>query len=199
MNADLRPSNLGTAKLTGATLLREFLEHRVAPLQEHSLPLWRLGEADAALRLSSEALTDENLVAALNSLVGGDVAKSVGAPVPLFLHDDWEKVVNAMPTFNGEGLVPAEAPEDLAALAMVNVSSDDSSGSEEEEEEEEEELDSEATGEESGESFPRHRSRALRSMPDDNEAGARRSRGGLSLDPEEGQVGAGSPRVCSDP
>ena len=64
MNADLRPSNLGTAKLTGATLLRELLEHRVAPLQEHSLPLWRLGEEDAALCLSSEALTDKNLVAA---------------------------------------------------------------------------------------------------------------------------------------
>ena len=39
MNTDLRPSNLGAAKLTGATLLREFLEHRVAPLQGHSLPL----------------------------------------------------------------------------------------------------------------------------------------------------------------
>ena len=43
MNADLRPNNLGAARLTGATLLREFLEHRVAPLQEHSLLLWRLG------------------------------------------------------------------------------------------------------------------------------------------------------------
>ena len=32
MDADLRPSNLGAANLTGATLLREFLEHRVAPL-----------------------------------------------------------------------------------------------------------------------------------------------------------------------
>ena len=70
MNADLRPSNLGAAKLTGATLLREFLEHRVAPLQEHSLPLWRLGGADAAQRLSSEALTDEDLTASLHSLVG---------------------------------------------------------------------------------------------------------------------------------
>ena len=39
MNANLRPGNLGAVKLTGATLLREFLEHRVAPLQEHSLPL----------------------------------------------------------------------------------------------------------------------------------------------------------------
>ena len=33
MNADLRAGNLGAAKLTRATLLREFLEHRVAPLQ----------------------------------------------------------------------------------------------------------------------------------------------------------------------
>ena len=32
MNADLTPRNLGAAKLTGATLLREFLEHQVAPL-----------------------------------------------------------------------------------------------------------------------------------------------------------------------
>ena len=77
-----------------------------------------------------------------------------------------------MPTFNGEGLVPAVAPEDLAALAMVDVSSGSSSGSEEEEEAEEEESVFEVTGEESGESFPRLRSRALRSMPDDDDAGA---------------------------
>ena len=117
MKVDLRPGNLRAAKLTGATLLRVFLENRVAPLQEHSLPLWRLGGADAALRLSSEALTDEDLAAALHSLVWGDVASPMGAPVPLFLRDDWEQVVNAMPTFNGEGLVPAKAPRDLAALA----------------------------------------------------------------------------------
>ena len=94
------------------------------------------------MRLSSEALTDGNLVTALHSLVGGDVAKLVGAPVPLFLRDDWEQVVNTMHTFNGEGLVPAEAPEGLAALAMVNVSSGSSSGSEGEEEADEEEFDS---------------------------------------------------------
>lgn len=32
MNADLRPGNAKAAKLTGATLLREFLTQRVAPL-----------------------------------------------------------------------------------------------------------------------------------------------------------------------
>ena len=41
-------------------------------------------------------------------------------------------MVNYMPAFNGEGPVPAEVPEDLAALAMVNVSSDDSGREEEE-------------------------------------------------------------------
>ena len=66
-----------------------------------------------------------------------------------------------MTTFNREGLVPVEAPEDLAVLATVNLSSDDSSR------EEEEESDSEATDGESGESFPQRRSRALRSILDD--------------------------------
>ena len=53
MNADLRPSNMKAAKLTGATHLREFLAHRVAPLQAHTRPLWRLGDADGDLRLNS--------------------------------------------------------------------------------------------------------------------------------------------------
>ena len=166
---------MATLKLTGASLLREFLEHRVAPLREHSLPLWRLGEADAALRLSPEALADEDLVATLHSLVGGDVVRPEGAPVPLFLRGDWEQVVNSMPTFNGEGLVPAEVPEDLVALAMVNISSSDS-GREEEEEVEEEESDFEATDGESGKSLPQCRSRSLRHMPDDDEADDERGR-----------------------
>ena len=43
MDADLWPDNMATTKLIGASLLREFLEHRVAPLREHLLPLWKLG------------------------------------------------------------------------------------------------------------------------------------------------------------
>ena len=33
MDADLRPANMAAAKLTGASLLREFLEHQLAPLR----------------------------------------------------------------------------------------------------------------------------------------------------------------------
>ena len=80
----------------------------MAPLRKYSLPLWRP-------RLSPEVLADEDLAAVLQSLVGGDVARLEGAPVPLFLRDDWEKVVDSMPVFNGDGPVPAVAPEDPAA------------------------------------------------------------------------------------
>ena len=138
MDADLWPDNMATAKLTGASLLREFLEHRVAPLREHSLLLWKHGRADAALRSNLEALADEDLATVLHALVEGDMARLEGAPVPLFLRDDWEQVVNSMSAFNRDGPVPAGVPEDLAALATVNVSSGDSSREEEEEEQEEE-------------------------------------------------------------
>ena len=72
---------------------------------------------------------------------------------------------------------------------MVDVSSGSSSESEREEEAEEEESDSEATGEESGEFFPRCRSRVLRSMPDDDEAGARRGGEDSPLVPRKGRSG----------
>ena len=66
-----------------------------------------------------------------------------GAPTPLFLREDWEQVVESMPVFNGDGPVPAEAPED-----PVDVSSGDSS-EEKEEGEREKGSDSEATDGES--------------------------------------------------
>ena len=138
MDADLWPGNMATAKLTGASLLREFLEHRVAPLREHSLPLWRLADADVVLHLNLDTLNDEDLTTALRFLVGEDVAGPVDALVPLFLCDDWERVVDTMSTFGGVGLVPAEDPEGQAATATVNLSSDDSGAGEEEDEEEEE-------------------------------------------------------------
>ena len=33
MDADLRPTDMAAAKLTGVSLLREFLEHQLAPLR----------------------------------------------------------------------------------------------------------------------------------------------------------------------
>ena len=87
-------------------------------------------------------------------MVREDVAGPEDALVPLFLRDDWERVVDTMPTFDGVGLVPAEAREGQAATSMVDFSSDDSGGGEEENDEEDEERDSEATFEGTGETSP---------------------------------------------
>src|SRR3954470_6963334 len=93
MDADLRPASMAAARLTSASLLREFLEHQLAPLRQYSPPLWRPHPSPAALG-------DEDLAAVLQSLVGGDVARVEGSLTPLFLRDDWEQVVESMPAFN---------------------------------------------------------------------------------------------------
>src|SRR3954465_5849175 len=49
MDADLKPANMAAAKLTGASLLREFLEHQLAPLRQYPLPMWRPHPSLAAL------------------------------------------------------------------------------------------------------------------------------------------------------
>ena len=79
-----------------------------------------------------------------------------GAPKPLFLRDDWEQVVESMPVFNGDGLVPVAASEGL-----VDVPSGDSN-KEENKEEQEKGPDSEATDGESRAPLPRRRPRDLR-------------------------------------
>ena len=91
MDADLRPTNMAAAKLTDASLLREFLEHQLAPRRQYSLLMWRP-------HLSPAALSDKDLAAVLQSLVGGDVARLEGAPTPLFLFEDWEQVVCHIPS-----------------------------------------------------------------------------------------------------
>ena len=177
MDADLRPANMAAAKLTGASLLREFLEHQLAPLRQYSLPMWRP-------RPSPPALADGDLAAVLQSLVGGDVARLEGAPTPLFLRDDWEQVVESMPVFNGDGPVPVETPEE-----PVDVPSDDSS-EEEEGGEREKGPDSEATDGESRAPLPRRRSRALRLSPsDDDEDDDEQDGGSLPPIPKKDRTG----------
>src|SRR4051812_25527742 len=157
MDADLKPASMVKAKLTGASLLREFLEHQLAPLRRYSPPMWRPHPSPAAVG-------EEDVTVVLQSLVGGEAALPEGVPSPLFLRDDWEQVVESMPVFNGDGLVPVVAPEDL-----VNVSSGDSSG-DGGEEEQEAGPDSEATDGESRAPPLQRKPRPLRlSQSDDDD------------------------------
>nr|XP_020167471.1 protein bangles and beads-like [Aegilops tauschii subsp. strangulata] len=70
MKVDLKPGNARATKVTGAMLLREFFTLRVAPLQARARPLWRLGDEEDKIRLSPEALPDNELSAVLRLLVG---------------------------------------------------------------------------------------------------------------------------------
>ena len=94
-------------------------------------------------------------------------------PLLPFLCDDWKHVVDAMPTFDGHGLVPTVPPVARGATAPVELSLGDSRGGGEEEEEEEE-RDSEETTEGTGETSPWCRASILRTLPDDDEADATR-------------------------
>ena len=102
----------------------------------------------------------------------------------LFLHDDWEQVVESMPAFNGDGLVPVAASEGL-----VDVPSGDSS-KEEDKEEREKGPDSEATDGESRAPLPQRRSRALRLSPsDDDEDDDEQGGGSLPPIPKKDRTG----------
>ena len=145
MKTDLKPGNARAAKVTGAMLLREFLTLRVAPLQAGARPLWRLGYEEDKIRLSSEALPDDELSAVLRLLVGDNQEYPPSAFVPLFRRKDWEQIVAARPTFDGRGLVPAAPTGAPAAPKPVELSSDESH--EKEEEEEDSEVSPEGMGE----------------------------------------------------
>ena len=97
--------------------------------------------------------------------------------------------MDAMPTFDGVSLVPAEDPEGQAVTATVNLSSGESSGKEEGDDDEDKERDSEATFEGMGEISPWRRSSTLRSMPDDDEASARQGGEDAPLVPRKDMSG----------
>ena len=104
--------------------------------------------------------------------------------MPLFLRDDWERVVKSMPVFNGEGSVPLEAPE-----GPVDVPSGESN-EEEEGGERGKGPDSEATDGESRAPLPRRRSRVLRlSSSDDDVDDDEQDDGSLPPIPKKDRTG----------
>nr|XP_020153724.1 translation initiation factor IF-2-like [Aegilops tauschii subsp. strangulata] len=106
-------------------LLREFLMLRVAPHQARMRPLWRLGDEEDKVLLSSEALPNGELAAALRLLVGDDQEYPPSVFIPLFRRTDGAQVMAARPSFDGRGLVPSAPTEAHVAPTPVELSSDD--------------------------------------------------------------------------
>ena len=107
-------------------LLREFLALRVALLQARSRPLWELGDEEDKVRLSSEALSGEELSTALRLLVGDDQEYPTNVFTPLFHHKDNALIVASKPTFDGRGLVPLVLTGAPATPTPVELSSGES-------------------------------------------------------------------------
>ena len=110
--ADLKLDDPKAEKLTWAMIVKEFLMQRLAPLQACSRPLWKLLDEGGDLRLRPDALSDEELGAALRLLVGENQGYPPDSHLPLYRRPDGAKVAAAMPVFDGRGLVPP-APSDV--------------------------------------------------------------------------------------
>ena len=64
--------DLKSEKLMGAMFIKEFLRQRIAPLQDRSHPLWKLGGYDNKIRLRQDSLPEEELSKVLLYLTGND-------------------------------------------------------------------------------------------------------------------------------
>ena len=92
--------DLKSEKLTGAMFIKEFLRQRIAPLQDHSRPLWKLGGVDDKIRLRQDALLEEELSKVSLYLTGNDPSSPPEEWLLLYGRVDGEEVAAAMPVFD---------------------------------------------------------------------------------------------------
>ena len=88
MATDLKPDGPRVQKLTGAMILKEFMAQRLAPLQAHSRPLWKLEHEGDDLLLCPNPLSEEELGVALRLLVGEDLGYPPDIHLPLYRRPD---------------------------------------------------------------------------------------------------------------
>lgn len=63
-------SEMKAKLLTRASIMKEFLAHRIALLKSHTMPLWEYTSVEDAVRLRVPSLTGEELDVALVALLG---------------------------------------------------------------------------------------------------------------------------------
>ena len=94
-------------------MVAEFLRQSMAPLQEHSRPMWTLANSADDIRLSSCGLNAAAVDAATRALFGaGGVGKPAGEIRPLYKRKQSlrDQIQQEMPTFNARGLVGVVLP-----------------------------------------------------------------------------------------
>ena len=101
--------------LTGQMVVAKYLRQSVAPLQEHSRPMWTLINLADDIRLSKSGLSSTAVDAATCALFGGEgVEKPAGEVRPLY---KWKQslrdvIQQEMPPFDAKGLVGVALPQE---------------------------------------------------------------------------------------
>ena len=101
-------------------MVAEFLRQSIAPLQEHSRPMWMLAHSADDIRLSSSKLSAAAVDTATHALFGaGGIGKPTGEIRPLHKRKQslQDQIRQEMPVFNERGLVGAELPQEEEAEA----------------------------------------------------------------------------------
>ena len=101
--------------LTGAMVAAEYLRQCVAPLQEHSRPVWTLVSTADDIRLSNRGLDAAAVDAATRALFGAEgVEKPSGEVRPLYKRKQSlrDQIRQEMPAFNARGLEGVALPQE---------------------------------------------------------------------------------------
>ena len=61
---------LRDAGLTGQMVARDFIQRRIAPLQDHAKPMWMYSGPQDRMRLHGESLTEKEMAGAMRLLFG---------------------------------------------------------------------------------------------------------------------------------
>ena len=106
--------------LTGQMVVAEFLRQSIAPLQEHSRPMWTLAHSADDIRLSSSMLSAAAVDTSTHALFGaGGIGNPTGEIRPLHKRKQSlrDQIRQEMPVFNERGLVGVELPREEEAEA----------------------------------------------------------------------------------
>ena len=89
-------------------VVKEFLRHRIAPLQRHSRPMWTYTGRQDRMRLQEGDLAPEMLKKVLHVPIGDPSPGSAGhGGALLYLYRNKDDFARQMPHFNKWGLCPA--------------------------------------------------------------------------------------------
>ncbi|KAE8803740.1 hypothetical protein D1007_20432 [Hordeum vulgare] len=86
--------------LDRAMIIKEFMEHRIAPLQVHSRPLWEFTTGGDPICLHVSGLTHDELDGVMGALLGLCLEDLPQPMPPLYVRDDMEEMDAEMPSFD---------------------------------------------------------------------------------------------------